>query len=128
MVRFLGHLHKLSQSIEHDLELTVVSLLQLLDFFRELGKFGMVGEQMPEPHERPHYGDVYVDRAVAVQDTGEHGDTLLGEGEYGRPPSTVTASQTGYRKLRFQVANLLRRKLKQEITGESALVPPDLLI
>src|SRR5688572_211813 len=69
--------HQLPDGVEHDAELGVVFLLQLVEASCELG----AGLHEPaQADEGAHDLDVHLDRPWAVQDAGEHGDALLGEG------------------------------------------------
>jgi len=61
----------------HDAELAVVFRLKFSQF---LCKLDMAVEHLTQFDEGTHDGDVHIDGAFAVQNGGEHGDALLGEG------------------------------------------------
>ena len=72
--------HELPDGLEHDGKLLVV-LAQLAFELVELASQVFVGgHELAQPHEGAHDGNVNLDGAVAVEDAGEHGNTLLGEG------------------------------------------------
>ena len=72
-----GRGHEAAEGIEDYAELAVVLFLHFIELARE---FGMGGEQLPETDKGAHDGDIHLHCAVAAQDAGKHGDTLLGEG------------------------------------------------
>jgi len=47
------------------------------------GERGVFGHDLANSHEGAHDFDVYFDSPFAAEDGGEHGDSLLGEGEGG---------------------------------------------
>jgi hypothetical protein len=57
-------------------KLLIVFLLQGLQL---LGEIPMRLKHLPQPDEGPHDGDVDLHGASALEDAGEHRDTLLGE-------------------------------------------------
>ncbi|HZS62648.1 MAG TPA: hypothetical protein VFA43_25540 [Gemmatimonadaceae bacterium] len=74
------------RGIEYYLKLTVVSQLEVLDLPHYLR---IIGEYLAQPHERTHESNIHLDSEWTVQDTREHGDTLLGEGQHGIAPTTA---------------------------------------
>ena len=60
------------------LKLLVIPALHLLEAQRQVA---MRCEYLPQLDEGAHDGDVYLNRAGAAQDAGEHGHALLGEGK-----------------------------------------------
>jgi hypothetical protein len=56
--------HELSDGIEHDSELLVVSSLERSEF---PGEIGVGAEYLAQPHERPHDLDVDANGAIALE-------------------------------------------------------------
>ena len=72
--------HQLPDCFEYDAEMLVV-LAEFPFYLFEFRGQPLVGRKnLPETHEGPHNGDIDLDGPVAMQDTGEHGDPLFGEG------------------------------------------------
>ena len=91
------------------------ALLQFFKFLRQL-TIGLKG--FMQLYESTHDGDVYFDRAFALQDTGKHGHTLLSKSVRAGPQ----AAPTWYSKLEFQVSTFLGSKLKHEIGWEALAI------
>ena len=71
-----GRGHELANGIEHDLELRIVFPLQLV---HAAGQIGVGRQEAALANEGAHNLDVHLDRALAVQDTGQHGHAVLRE-------------------------------------------------
>jgi len=69
--------HERAYRIEHDLELRIVPLLQLVELARQPG---MGSHGLSQRDEHAHDLDVHGDRARAPQHARQHRDTLLREG------------------------------------------------
>src|SRR3989344_9173959 len=66
--------HEFADGVEHHSELGIVFLLQRRKLAR---KIGVRGEHLPQPHEGAHDFDIDMNSAIAVQNTGQHRDTLF---------------------------------------------------
>lgn len=65
--------------LKHSLDLLPLFFLlpaQLIQLPRQIL---MRGEDLPQPHERAHNGDIDLNRTCTGEDAGEHGDSLLRE-------------------------------------------------
>lgn len=82
--------HHVVDGFKDGFETYVVFLFKGDEFF---GKFGIGGEHLSQSHKGSHDFDVDLNGAFAVQDAGEHGDTLFGEGVGG---VTATAASGGF--------------------------------
>ncbi len=70
-------LQHLAKCGENGVEFRVVSLLHLSDFSAQIL---MSGEHGTKLEKGTHDGDVYLDGAITMENAGEHGYAMLGEG------------------------------------------------
>ena len=68
--------HEFTNCIEDDLKLAVVFLFQ---FIESPGKPIVLVDHLSKLNKRSHEGDVYLNRALAMQHAREHGYALFGE-------------------------------------------------
>lgn len=73
-------------SIEHDVKFRIITLFH---FFHLSAQLFIRGLHLAQLHESPHDGDVHFDRALTVQNAGEHGDTLLSEDVWAMPAAAT---------------------------------------
>lgn len=72
----LWRFHQGPDCVEYPAELGVIPSFKSIHF---AGQFLVGYEHPPHPDKRPHYRDIYLNRARAIENPGEHSDTLLGE-------------------------------------------------
>lgn len=73
----LGRFHEITDRLKDDPEPRIVLLLERLQLARQIG----VGlEPVPQTNESPHNLNVNLHGSFALQDAGQHRDSLLGEG------------------------------------------------
>lgn len=71
--------HQLPDGIKQRPNLSIVALQFALQLCQFSGKFAAAGQHPFEFDEHTHDGDVHLDRPLAAQDAGEHGNTLFRE-------------------------------------------------
>lgn len=85
----LRRLHELADRVKDDGKFMVVLFFDLLEKAREV----LVSYHgLPHLHESPHDRNIDIGRAIAVQNAGEHGHALLGEG-IGQIFATLSAAR-----------------------------------
>src|ERR1051325_487377 len=75
----IGRRHQLAESFEHHPELGVIFLFHLIELS---GQFGVGSQQPTQAHKSAHDFNVHAHRPRTVQDAGQHGYALFGEGEH----------------------------------------------
>lgn len=69
-------LHQGADRVEDHAELFVILLFERIKL---AGKFLVGYKHPPDPDKRPHDGNIHLNRLLAFQNAGKHGDTLLGK-------------------------------------------------
>ena len=119
-----GRGHQLADRLEHDSEVFVVFLLQLVEL---AGQVFVGREDLAQADKSPHDGNVHFDGRFTAEDAGEHSNALFGECE--RPLAEAhRGARIGYRNLRFPILEFLDRKLKHEVFWKPADISSNLLI
>ena len=77
--------HELTDRLEHDVKLAVVLALERGE---SLGDCLVRHEELTQPHERAHDGDVGLNRGRAPEHAREHRDALFGECVWQVAPSS----------------------------------------